>query len=58
MAKVENKCTNCRYQDVCRLALKCHVIVWKHCRNFKPTLSAIDEAREQERRRRFLENVI
>lgn len=49
MAKVENKCTNCRYQDVCRLAAKCSVVVWKHCEKFKPSLVAMEEAAARER---------
>ena len=52
MAKVENKCTNCRYPDMCKLALRSRVVIWKHCEKFKPSMQAIEEAAEREREER------
>lgn len=52
MARVENKCTNCKFQDICILSANNHIIVWKHCAKFKPTIEAIVEAREREAKAR------
>ena len=52
MARVENKCTNCKMEGVCRLSANSHVVIWKHCSKFKPTSEAILQAAEQERKER------
>lgn len=52
MAKVENKCTNCKFQDICLTSANNQIIVWTRCPKFKPTLEAIAEAREREAKAR------
>lgn len=52
MATVENKCTNCMFQGICRVSARSNVVIWKHCNKFKPTKEAIDRAVEQTRKER------
>ena len=52
MVKVENKCTNCRHFPECQTVVNNRAVIWKHCDKFKPSLEAIEEARELEMKER------
>ena len=60
MAKVENKCSNCKYWSDCPDATNNMAVIWKHCGKFNPTLAAIAEADERriaEKKRAIIEEL-
>ena len=50
--RVENNCINCAKECYCKHARSNKAVVWKNCRQFKPTHAAIEAATEKRERER------